>query len=41
MVQYQLGDREKCVQSLRRAVEINPGNKSAATYLKQIMEEKE
>jgi serine/threonine protein kinase/Flp pilus assembly protein TadD len=41
MVQYQLGEREKCVQSLKRAVEINPANESAATYLKQIKEEKE
>jgi serine/threonine protein kinase len=41
MVQYQLGKREKCIQSLKQAVEINPANESAATYLKQIMEEKE
>jgi serine/threonine protein kinase len=41
MVQYQLGEREKCVHSLKRAIEINPANESAATYLKQIMEEKE
>jgi len=41
MVQYQLGERVKCVQSLKQAVEINPANESAATYLKQIMEEKE
>lgn len=41
MVQYQLGERKKCVQSLRRAVETNPANESAATHLKQILEEKE
>jgi tetratricopeptide (TPR) repeat protein len=41
MVQYQLGERKKCIQSLKQAVEINPANRSAATYLEQIMEEKE
>jgi hypothetical protein len=41
MVQYQLGERKKCIQSLKQAIEINPANESAATYLKQIKAEKE
>jgi len=41
MVQYQLGARRNCIQSLKQAIEINPANESAATYLKQILEEKE
>jgi hypothetical protein len=41
MVQYQLGARRNCIQSLKQAIEINPANEAAATYLKQILEEKE
>jgi tetratricopeptide (TPR) repeat protein len=41
MVQYQLGERKKCIQSLKQAIEINPANESAATYLKQLLEAKE
>ena len=41
MVQYQLGERQKCIQSLKQVIEVNPANESAASYLKQIMEEKE
>jgi len=41
MVQYNLGARNRCIQSLKQAIEINPANDSAATFLRQIMEEKE
>ena len=41
MVQYQLGERNQCIQSLKQAIEINPANESAATYLKQLLEAKE
>ena len=41
MVQYQLGARTRCIQSLKQAVKTNPANQSAETYLKQILEEKE
>jgi serine/threonine protein kinase len=40
-VQYELGARKRCIQSLKQAVKINPANESAANYLKQILEEKE
>jgi serine/threonine protein kinase len=41
MVQYNLGARNRCIQSLKQAIEINPANDSAATFLRQVMEEKE
>jgi serine/threonine protein kinase/Flp pilus assembly protein TadD len=41
MVQDQLGERQACIQNLKQAIEINPANASAATYLKQIKEKKE
>ncbi|MGD8961457.1 MAG: protein kinase [Desulfobacterales bacterium] len=41
MVQEQLGERSQCVENLRRAIEINPANASAADFLEQITENKE
>ncbi len=41
MVQEQLGERSQCVKNLRRAVDINPANTSAAALLEQIQQEKE
>lgn len=41
MVQEQLGERSQCVKNLRRAIDINPANTSAAALLKQITEDKE
>ena len=41
MVQEQLGERSQCVENLRRAIEINPANASAADFLEHIMENKE
>ncbi|MGD8990694.1 MAG: protein kinase [Desulfobacterales bacterium] len=41
MVQDQLGERSQCVENLRRAIEINPANASAADFLEQIIENKE
>jgi tetratricopeptide (TPR) repeat protein len=39
MVQVQLGERDKCINSLKQAIEINPANESALAYLKQLKEE--
>jgi serine/threonine protein kinase/TolA-binding protein len=39
MVQAQLGERDKCINSLKQAIEINPANESALAYLKQLKEE--
>jgi serine/threonine protein kinase/Flp pilus assembly protein TadD len=39
MVQAQLGERDKCLNSLKQAIEINPANESALAYLKQLKEE--
>jgi serine/threonine protein kinase len=36
MVQAQLGERDTCIKSLERAIEINPANASALAYLKQL-----
>ena len=36
MVQAQLGERDTCIKSLERAIEINPANESALAYLKQL-----
>ena len=41
VVQDQLGQRDKCLKNLKQAIEINPANESAATYLEQLKEEKE
>jgi len=41
MVQDQLGERRQCLNSLKQAVEINPENKPAIAYLKQITQQKE
>ena len=41
LVQDQLGERNQCIENLKRAIEINPANTSAAELLKQIMEQKE
>lgn len=41
MVQEQLGERSQCVKNLRRAIDINPANTSAAALLEQIQQEKE
>ena len=41
MVQEQLGERRQCVRNLKRALDINPQNTSAAAVLKQIYENKE
>jgi len=41
MVQAQLGERDKCIKSLKQAIEINPANESALAYLKQLKEKKE
>ena len=41
VVQDQLGERDKCLKNLKQAMEINPANESAATYLEQLKEEKE
>ncbi len=41
MVQEQLGERSQCVKNLRRAIDINPANTSAAGLLEQIQQNKE
>jgi tetratricopeptide (TPR) repeat protein len=41
MVQEQLGERRQCIINLKRALEINPKNASAAAFLEQIYENKE
>ncbi len=41
MVHEQLGERSQCLKNLKRAIDINPGNVSAAAYLKQLSEAKE
>ncbi len=41
VVQAQLGERDKCIKSLKQAIEINPANETALAYLKQLKEEKE
>jgi tetratricopeptide (TPR) repeat protein len=41
VVQAQLGERSQCVQNLRRAIDINPANTSAAALLEQIQQDKE
>jgi tetratricopeptide (TPR) repeat protein len=41
MVQAQLGERDKCIKSLKQALKINPANETALAYLKQLKEEKE
>ena len=41
MVQEQLGEHRQCLQSLKRAVEINPDNTSALAYLDQKKGQKE
>jgi serine/threonine protein kinase/Flp pilus assembly protein TadD len=41
MVQEQLGERRQCVKNLKRAIDINPANTSAAALLEQIQQEKE
>lgn len=41
MVQEQLGERSQSVKNLRRAIDINPANTSAAALLEQIQQEKE
>jgi len=38
MVQAQLGERDKCIESLQKAIEVNPANASALAYLKQLKE---
>jgi tetratricopeptide (TPR) repeat protein len=35
-IQAQLGERDKCIDSLEQAIEINPANESALAYLKQL-----
>jgi tetratricopeptide (TPR) repeat protein len=41
MVQEQLGEHRQCLQSLKRAIEINPDNTSALAYLNQKTGKKE
>ncbi|MGD8459647.1 MAG: protein kinase [Desulfobacterales bacterium] len=41
IVQQELGERNQCVQNLKRAIKINPANTSAADLLAQITEDKE
>ena len=41
MVQEELGERRQCLQNLKRALEINPQNVSAAANLKLLSEDKE
>jgi serine/threonine protein kinase len=41
MVQEQLGEHRQCLQSLKRAIEINPDNTSALAYLNQKTGQKE
>ena len=41
MVQEQLGQREQCIKNLKRAIDINPENTSAAAFLNQITLDKE
>ncbi len=41
MVQERLGERRQCLKSLKRAIEVNPDNASAAAYLDQITGQKE
>ena len=40
-MQNQLGEQRQCVKNLKRALDINPANTSAAELLAQIMEDKE
>ena len=41
IVQEQLGDRSQCVKNLRRAIDLNPANTTAAALLEQLQENKE
>jgi serine/threonine protein kinase/Tfp pilus assembly protein PilF len=41
MVQEQLGEHSQCLKSLKQAIEINPDNTPAVTYLDQITKQKE
>jgi len=41
MVEAELGEQDKCLQNLERAIAINPENESARTYLQQLKEEAE
>jgi serine/threonine protein kinase/cytochrome c-type biogenesis protein CcmH/NrfG len=41
VVHEQLGERSQCVKNLKRSIEINPANTSAADLLEQITEDKE
>ena len=41
LVQDELGERSQSIKNLRRALDINPANTSAAALLEQIQQDKE